>query len=295
MTIGVLLAQLAEVDWLSPILRIATRLYLEVRPFALRIDEPKNGCIDRNINVIHGWFICPARNQTISLRLGHVELTWREAEREDVRRIFGSGVRGFRAVVDREVIDGADKSTSLELVVDGATVASKSLRLIYDGATHTETSTRKRAAKREWLKNNVACPACHSKERTLTFTDNEVCCVSCGSSFKDDGKIFNFLPDNFKIQFNISDWGDISVHNYDEEAKEVIADVRRKGGKLLDCGSGLRSEVDEAVVCLEVEAFPNVDILGVNQRLPFPDAVFDAVLSLNVLEHVTDPFACAAE
>jgi SAM-dependent methyltransferase len=40
---------------------------------------------------------------------------------------------------------------------------------------------------------------------------------------------------------------------------------------------------------------PTVDVLAVNQRLPFQDAVFDAVLSLNVLEHVTDPFACAAE
>jgi SAM-dependent methyltransferase len=64
---------------------------------------------------------------------------------------------------------------------------------------------------------------------------------------------------------------------------------------VLDCGSGLRSEPHPAVVCLEVAAFPNVDVLGVNQSLPFQDSCFDAVLSLNVLEHVNDPFGCAAE
>lgn len=64
---------------------------------------------------------------------------------------------------------------------------------------------------------------------------------------------------------------------------------------MLDCGSGMRLIVDESVICLEVAPFPSVDVLAANQRLPFQSAVFYAVLSLNVLEHVTDPFASAAE
>jgi SAM-dependent methyltransferase len=32
-----------------------------------------------------------------------------------------------------------------------------------------------------------------------------------------------------------------------------------------------------------------------NQDLPFSDGIFDAVLSLHVLEHVSDPFRCASE
>ena len=105
----------------------------------------------------------------------------------------------------------------------------------------------------------------------------------------------NFLPGRFKREFRIDDAEDFSAHDYDEVASGLIEEVRSKRGKVLDCGSGLRSTVDEAVICLEVVALPTVDVLGVNQKLPFQDSVFDAVLSLNVLEHVTDPFACAAE
>jgi SAM-dependent methyltransferase len=90
-------------------------------------------------------------------------------------------------------------------------------------------------------------------------------------------------------------WNDISTHQYDPVAGGIIEQVRGQGGKVLDCGAGLRSTVDDTVICLEVASFPTVDVIGVNQRLPFQNAVFDAVFSLNVLEHVTDPFTCASE
>jgi SAM-dependent methyltransferase len=107
--------------------------------------------------------------------------------------------------------------------------------------------------------------------------------------------VLDFLPENLRHRFRIEDAEDISAHQYDEVAMDLVEDVRRRGGKVLDCGSGMRPRVDEAVVCLEVAPFPSVDVLAVNQRLPFRSAAFEAVLSLNVLEHVTDPFACAAE
>jgi SAM-dependent methyltransferase len=36
-------------------------------------------------------------------------------------------------------------------------------------------------------------------------------------------------------------------------------------------------------------------VLGVGEELPFQDNVFDAAVTLNVLEHVKDPFKCARE
>ena len=41
--------------------------------------------------------------------------------------------------------------------------------------------------------------------------------------------------------------------------------------------------------------YPTTDILAPAQSLPFDDDVFDAVFCFAVLEHVRDPFACAAE
>jgi SAM-dependent methyltransferase len=49
------------------------------------------------------------------------------------------------------------------------------------------------------------------------------------------------------------------------------------------------------VVNYEIVDYPSTDVLGVNERLPFADETFDAVLSLAVLEHVKDPFQSARE
>ncbi len=63
----------------------------------------------------------------------------------------------------------------------------------------------------------------------------------------------------------------------------------------LDCGCGSRAFQREHLVQVEIAPYDNVDVLAVNQRLPFPDDAFEAVLSFDVLEHVTNPFECAGE
>ena len=46
---------------------------------------------------------------------------------------------------------------------------------------------------------------------------------------------------------------------------------------------------------LEIAPYPSTDVLGVGESLPFQDDSFPMVISVAVLEHVRDPFACVAE
>ncbi len=298
MTIDQALVRLAKFRWLSPLFETATRIYLFFRPSVLHLDTPHDGVISKSVTTIQGWYLAASGRHKFTLQTGGVPLTFVHVDRADAKPLFGRYVHGFRAIVDADDIALAnlDRKTEpeLQLLADGVIVASKRLRLLSDSSS-AQASASKRTRKREWLKIHLACPGCHSPEHTLEFSAETIRCVNCNASFESKGNALNFLPEQFKRQFQIGDWDQISAHEYDEVARDLIEAVRRAGGKVLDCGSGLRTEVDETVICLEVESFPNVDVLAVNQKLPFRNAVFDAVLSLSVLEHVTDPFACAAE
>jgi len=104
---------------------------------------------------------------------------------------------------------------------------------------------------------------------------------------------FNFLTDSVRNTHGIVHTDNVSAHHYDEYALALIA--RHEDGLILDCGCGKRSIYYPNVVNFEVVPYDTTDVVGVGEELPFVDESFDAVLSLNVLEHVKDPFRCAAE
>jgi SAM-dependent methyltransferase len=257
--------------------RALGRLYLRLRPFALYAGTPQDQQIRTAICTIDGWFASRVNGSALSLRLNGVPLSYLPLKRPDDTRIFGEQhCLAFRAFFDvSQFLTGqvrADRTLHLELVKDDQTLASQALTLSTHAIDQADASARHRSAKREWLLKHVAWPAASA-----------------------EGEFLDFLPADWKREFRIDDPTAISAHAYDEVATGIIEDVRRAGGKVLDCGSGLRANVEETVICVEVTPLPTVDVLAVNQRLPFRDNVFDAVLSLNVLEHVTDPFTCAAE
>jgi len=103
----------------------------------------------------------------------------------------------------------------------------------------------------------------------------------------------DFMTPEIRQQFNITSTENVSAHDYDQQTIELID--AHAGGLLLDFGSGLRSTYYEDVVNFEIAPFYSTDVSGVGEHLPFSDATFDVVFCLAVLEHVTDPFACAAE
>lgn len=104
---------------------------------------------------------------------------------------------------------------------------------------------------------------------------------------------FNFLPDELSESYGLVETSNISSHQYDCYALEIINS--KPNGFFLDCGSGKRNDYFENVVNLEIVNYESTDVLAIGEQLPFKDESFDGVFSLNVLEHVKDPFKCASE
>lgn len=104
---------------------------------------------------------------------------------------------------------------------------------------------------------------------------------------------FDFLDEATRASFNIVDTDAVSDHGYDPLARGVIDAF--PDGLVLDCGAGCRREYLPNVVNFEIVPYPSTDVVGVGEDLPFADGAFDAVLTLDVLEHVKDPFRCAQE
>lgn len=104
---------------------------------------------------------------------------------------------------------------------------------------------------------------------------------------------YNCLPPALRDAFDVVPTDCVSAHPYDPFAEELIASCR--DGWVLDCGAGFRAEPKRNVVAYEIVAYPSTDVLGVAEVMPFRDGAFDAVICLNVLEHVKDPFRGARE
>lgn len=118
-------------------------------------------------------------------------------------------------------------------------------------------------------------------------------CARCRFTAEMNGSRIVFLSEAWRRQFNISPSANVSANHYDGVALNLI--LRHRHGLILDCGAGLREVNYVNVINYEIAAYDSTDILGAAERLPFQDAVFDAVFSFAVLEHVQDPVAAARE
>jgi SAM-dependent methyltransferase len=118
-------------------------------------------------------------------------------------------------------------------------------------------------------------------------------CTRCGAQYSHGEENYDFLPADLAASSGIVHTDNISSWGHDPIASQIIRN--HADGLILDAGSGFKSTVYEHVVNLEVVGYPSTDVLGVGEHLPFANGSFDAALSMNVLEHVRDPFRCATE
>ena len=104
---------------------------------------------------------------------------------------------------------------------------------------------------------------------------------------------YNFLDEDTKQDFKIVETENVSQNPYDAIALQLIEYYR--DGNILDFGAGFRRFNYSNIINYEIVKYISTDVVGVGEKLPFKDSVFDCIFSFAVLEHVKDPFACARE
>jgi SAM-dependent methyltransferase len=102
-----------------------------------------------------------------------------------------------------------------------------------------------------------------------------------------------FLDAETRARDALDDEIPVSENGYDDETVGLIESCAN--GLVLDVGAGFRPVYYSNVVNLEVKDYPTTDVIAAADTLPFKDNSFDGVISIAVLEHVKDPFACARE
>lgn len=147
-----------------------------------------------------------------------------------------------------------------------------------------------RRARYARIRPSLRCPACGGE---LADRPDALACAACGAVYSVVGDVPNFLTQIIASEFGIESTDNISSWGYDERIEAMLRD--HPGGLFLDCGAGLRHTLHPNVVNYEIVPYSSTDVVGVGEKLPFADATFDGVLSVAVLEHVRDPFRCAAE
>ncbi len=103
----------------------------------------------------------------------------------------------------------------------------------------------------------------------------------------------DFLSDELRHKAGIVETDAVSANGYDGYVLSLIDEF--SDGLVLDCGAGRRPLCYPNVVNYEIVDYDTTDVIGIGEVLPFRDGTFDAVISIAVLEHVKDPFACARE
>ena len=141
------------------------------------------------------------------------------------------------------------------------------------------------------IKNFLICPKCRIER--LIYVNNEINCPECREEYSYSENSFNFLSEAMIGYGKVENTENVSAHNYDNIALDIIG--KYSDGMILDNGCGLRNVYYENVVNFEIANYPTTDVLGIGEKLPFKSNTFDAVFSLNVLEHVIDPFESASE
>lgn len=132
----------------------------------------------------------------------------------------------------------------------------------------------------------LACPACHGR---LLSGEGGLTCDGCGRSYPMLEGVPVVLPEQREVRVAPAD------HASNIVGPEHLGWLESFEGFTLNIGAGATQFKLPKGLELEYAVFRNTDIVGDAHHLPFASNVFDAVLTLNTFEHLSDPDQAARE
>jgi SAM-dependent methyltransferase len=241
---------------------------------------------------VAGWIAARAGGQDISLAVNGAALDVRLCPRPDVKRAYPdfSFVTGLTVLFQLSDVPYAE---NLEITLRyGSEMASKTCSVAPHLRTDPQEDARIAAESRRFCESRLRCAVCGAARTALGFASRV---ITCGTQYRQNARSINMISDSLKIASNIAASDNVSSNPYTPDVVDLIDRTVAAGGWVLDCGAGSRDRRRPHVVNVEIVDYESTDMLAVGESLPFEDNSFDAVVSLAVLEHVRDPFACARE
>ncbi len=157
----------------------------------------------------------------------------------------------------------------------------------------------------QFLQNHLACPQCRVIVKKF---EQGYQCPRCGTRFEAvEGVPVMLLPGRQeelvglpqkKTPRNLAGWRRLKTPpspclNVAPGALSVMERLSETA-VMLEIGSGTR-RLHPHIINLDIDRFPQVDVVAAGDQLPFADELFDLVVCEAVLEHVRQPNAVVAE
>jgi len=266
----------------------------EVWTPCLYLEAPTDRGLRQPIEMIEGFCVVSDAAAPLELSLCGVALSSAAVPRPDLKRIPWRTV-GFRLLVETADFPGSTPDGCLALEARcGTETFSVPLCRAAGLATRADEALRAKAERLAWLVDRLRCPSCGS-DRLLAH-ESDMSCRGCRAVYPRTPRMLDLLTGEDRQAFRLSDPAAPSAHVYSADILSFIDEhTNQAGAYVLDCGAGLRKTPHPRVVTTDIAPYPSTDVICAGQKLPFADNTFAAALSIAVLEHVTDPFACAAE